>query len=152
VPACQHGRKHLSVTAHSISRPRPPAHTDRALLIEWPGDTEGAAAGLMERVMEPGPQSFDWRMRGQRLEGLTSVRMDDRQSRAHVRATLLARDLMAAHAEQVVYLTCNEAFFVDLLSNPYHRSRVQRLGLAQADAVFTLLGLVLHPSALVRQV
>ena len=59
---------------------------------------------------------------------------------------------MAAHAEQVVYLTCNEAFFVDLLSNPYHRSRVQRLGLAQADAVFTLLGLVLHPSALVRQV
>ena len=106
----------------------------------------------MERVMEPGPHSFDWRMRGQRLEGLTSVRMDDRESRAHLRATLLARDLVTAHVEQVVYLTCNEAFFVDLLSNPYHRARVERLGLAQPDAVFGLLGLVLHPSMLVRQV
>jgi hypothetical protein len=41
--------------------------------------------------------------------------------------------------------------FVDLVSNPHHRARVHRLGLAHPDRVFSLLGLVLHPSDLVRQ-
>jgi hypothetical protein len=48
-------------------------------------------------------------------------------------------------------MTCNEAFFVDLVSNPHHRARVHRLGLAHPDRVFSLLGLVLHPTDLVRQ-
>jgi hypothetical protein len=69
----------------------------------------------------------------------------------NLRYKFLARDLFLEHPEQVVYMTCNEAFFVDLVSNPHHRARVHRLGLAHPDRVFSLLGLVLHPSDLVRQ-
>jgi hypothetical protein len=105
----------------------------------------------MRQLVQPGPRSFDWRVGEQRLEGLSSTRIDDRESRMNLRDTLLSRDLLSAHPEQVVYMTCNEAFFVDLVSNPHHRARVHRLGLAHPDRVFSLLGLVLHPSDLVRQ-
>jgi hypothetical protein len=105
----------------------------------------------MRKLVQPGPRSFDWQVGGQRLEGLSSTRIDDRESRMHLRYTLLARDLFSTHPEQVVYMTCTEAFFVDLVSNPHHRARVHRLGLAHPDRVFSLLGLVLHPSDLVRQ-
>jgi len=105
----------------------------------------------MHQLVQPGPRSFDWRVGEQRLEGLSSTRIDDRESRTHFRYTLLTRDLVAAHPEQVVYMTCTQAYFVDLVTNPHHRARVHWLGLAHPDRVFSLLGLVLHPSDLVRQ-
>jgi hypothetical protein len=36
---------------------------------------------------------------------------------------------------QAVYLTCNEAFFVDLLHNPYHRARLEQLHLWRGEQV-----------------
>ena len=67
-----------------------------------------------------------------------------------MRSALLARNLTQLHTAPVVYLTCNEAFFVDLQLNPFHRARLERLGLAQADRVFALLGAILEPTDAVR--
>jgi hypothetical protein len=86
----------------------------------------------MSQLVQPGPRSFDWRVGEQRLEGLSSTRMT---TAIHERTALpFAR---TARPEQVVYMTCNEAFFVDLVSNPQHRARVHRLGLAHPDRVFS---------------
>ena len=124
---------------HPPHTPHPHSpQTDRALLIDWPGHTEGLRVG-MRKLVQPGPRSFDWRVGEQRLEGLSSTRMT---TAIHERTALpFAR---TARPEQVVYMTCNEAFFVDLVSNPHHRARVHRLGLAHPDRVFSLLSLVVR--------
>lgn len=124
--------------------------TDRALLIQWPGHEHEA----LQHFMAPGRAAFDWRAdsMAQQLEELTWASLDDRVSRAHVRSTLLSHNLTAMHQDvQLVYLTCNEAFFVDILHNPYHRARLERLGLSSGEAVFGLLRHILEPSSLVLQ-
>ena len=123
--------------------------TDRALLIQWPGNARAA----LEHFMTPASDGFDWRANRLQIEldQLSWIALDDRVSRKHFRTVLRSRNLVALHPQQVVYLTCNEAFFLDLFYNPWQQLRLQQLGISSPDQVFGLLGKILQASRLVEE-
>eukprot|EP00961_Rhodomonas_salina_P064069 861010-Rhodomonas_salina.1 len=113
--------------------------TDREFRIEWPG----AEDVQLRNFFEPSVAALEWAM-GDVGHTTSLMRLDDRIDRDRVRKVLLTEDF-ATHEQQVVSITCNEAFFVDILRNPNYKSRLKALHLSHPDTVFGMLKFILSP-------
>ena len=114
--------------------------TDRAFRIQWPGGEELQ----LKNFFSPLSDATDWTL-NDFSHASSKMILDDRIDRNFVMKTLLMEDFVL-HQQQAVFITCNEAFFVDIFRNPHCQQRLHQIGLWHPDMVLGLLRFILTPT------